>query len=246
VKLTARPLTEPVFTDDSPGLVNGRSQTYGVAPLFRAGSGRTLEAPPLIAQATPLVLPPGFLSSSIGEGDRQGSVLFDRAAGKITLRGSGEDIWSQADRFHFLSRLVTGDFQVTVKALTRPTFTQEYAKAGLMVRESLAAGARHVSLLVTAGHGIKQEWRAIADDLTRDEDVLRQDEFEPPIMLRLTRTGDVIAAEYSSDNGRSFRPAGGPPKFPLPRTLLVGLAISARDPTKTSEAKFQGLEIRKR
>ena len=29
-----------------------------------------------------------------------------------------------------------------------------------------------------------------------------------PILLRLTRRGDTITAEYSRDNGKSFQPAG--------------------------------------
>jgi WD40 repeat protein len=254
VKLTRQPLREPVFTDPPasrlpvPGLVNGRLQTYGVAPLFRSGSGGTLEAPPMIIRATPMALPPGFLSSSIGEGDRQGSVVVDRSAGQIILRGSGEDIWQDADGFHFLSRPVTGDFQVTVQALTRPTITQESAQAGLMVRESVAAVARHVSLVVTARHGVQHKWRAAAGDRTSVEDVLQQGESRPPLMLRLTRTGNTITAEYSRDNGRSFQPAGTTPTFPRPlsRTLRVGLAITSHDVNKISEAKFQGLQIRKR
>jgi hypothetical protein len=63
--------------------------------------------------------------------------------------------------------------------------------------------------------------------------------------LRLTRRGNTILAEYSSDKGRSFRAVG--PQFtfpdPLPKRMYVGLFWDDYSVGSASEAKFSGLRI---
>src|SRR5262249_41758286 len=118
VKLTPQPITGTSFTDHGPDLVNGRPETYGVRALFKgAGPGQILTGPLETLQAGPVAAPPSFLGSSINEGEQSGSARFEPATGEIALRGSGWDIWDKADGFYFLNQPVTGDFQMTVKAL---------------------------------------------------------------------------------------------------------------------------------
>jgi hypothetical protein len=69
------------------------------------------------------------------------------------VRGSGRDIGGKADSFYFLYQPVTGDFQITVVAHD-PIRTSEWAKAGLMMRESLTAGTCNTSLFTTPDHGL--------------------------------------------------------------------------------------------
>jgi hypothetical protein len=196
-------------------------------------------------QACPVAPPPGFLGSSINEGEQSGSVRFRPVTGEITLRGSGHDTWDAADGFYFLSQPVTGDFQITVRALTRPTDTHEYAKAGLMVRDSLAAGARHGYFALTAEHGLQFNGRATTDDTSSASDVIPHAALKLPILLRLIRRGSTVTAAYSRDQGRSFLAAGKPLSFdpPLANTVYAGLAITAHDEGRVSEAKFRGLRI---
>jgi hypothetical protein len=71
-----------------------------------------------------------------------------------------------------------------------------------------------------------------------------------PIVLRLTRQGDTITAEYSLDEGKTFA-AGGAYTFapPLEKSLFAGLYVNAgnEDSSRraTSEAKFSGAVIQK-
>jgi hypothetical protein len=71
-----------------------------------------------------------------------------------------------------------------------------------------------------------------------------------PIVLRLTRQGDTITAEYSTDDGRTFQPGGGRTFDPsLPNALYVGPMISSghvsETRSQTSRARFDRIEIRK-
>jgi regulation of enolase protein 1 (concanavalin A-like superfamily) len=67
-----------------------------------------------------------------------------------------------------------------------------------------------------------------------------------PITLRLTRRGDTLTAEYSTDEGKSFQAVD---RYlfvpPLPKTLHVGLLITADNRTRVSEARFSVPQIRK-
>jgi WD40 repeat protein/class 3 adenylate cyclase len=248
VRLTTGPVTGDSFIDQSPGLVNGRPQTYRVAALSKSAAGRVEEGPLATRTATPVAAPPGFLGCSFNEGSRPGSVRFDAATGEIILRGSGADTWGHVDGCYFLSQPVQGDFRITVTALTRPTATNQWAKAGLMLRESLTPEARSVHLVHTPAKGIFWEWRDLTNAPTASQDFLSLTALRAlklPITLRLTRRGNVLLAEYSLDHGRSFRWAGDPVQFdpPLPKTLFAGLVITSHHVGQTSEAKFSGLEI---
>jgi hypothetical protein len=248
VKLNTGPLTQAIFTDESRDLVTGRPWTYGVAALFPAAADQTVQGPLVTLQAIPVVPPSGFIGCSINESPRSGSVVFHSDTNEITLRGAGEDIFSVADGFYFLTQAVEGNYELTVTALTRPTETHEWAQAGLMIRESLEAGARHACLMVNAAQGVQFKWRATANDETSFREVMPHATLSLPITLRLTRRGDTIAAEYSRDGGTSFRSAGDPVQFggALSKRVYAGLAITAHDSSQITEAKFKGLEIQKR
>jgi hypothetical protein len=119
-----------------------------------------------------------------------------------------------------------------------------------MVRETLAEGARHATLVVPAAHGLQLKW-CPAPDADTDPgilDIVPSARLNRPLLLQLTRRGTTITAAYSTDEGRSYRPAGPPQRFnpPLANTVYAGLAITAHDERQVTEAKFSGLEIRKR
>jgi hypothetical protein len=70
-----------------------------------------------------------------------GSATSD-SSGTFTVRGSGEDVWGTADEFHFVYIQLTGDMQVVAR-VTGVEFTDGWAKAGLMIRETLNANSRN-------------------------------------------------------------------------------------------------------
>jgi WD40 repeat protein len=250
VKLNSQPVVGTQFRDQSTGLVNGRPQTYAGAAVYRGSHGEIVEGPRTRLEATPAAVPPGFLVCGMNEGSLPGSVRCDATTGRINLSGSGWDIWGTLDGCHFLGQPITGDFQVTVKALTRPRATDEWAKAGLMVRESLDGGARHASLFTTPAYGINFQYRLTEN--TRAEEsrdtVPGTLTLKPPFLLRLTRRGDTVAAEYAAADGKRFIPAEDPLPFdpPLAKTVYVGLVITSHNVSRMSEASFSDLRIERR
>lgn len=85
--------------------------------------------------------------SDIGNVGVAGSDDADASNATITVRGSGSDIWDTADSFRFVYRTLRGDgvVEAHVDSISN---TNEWAKAGVMIRSSLAANAANAMVLV--------------------------------------------------------------------------------------------------
>ncbi len=94
----------------------------------------------------------------------EGASVFDADTNTYTIVGSGNDIWNQADNFHFLFRQVPIDVPVSLKAtveLDPMNGEQTWAKAGPMIRDDLDAAASHVfSMIRAGGRDFAPQWRA--------------------------------------------------------------------------------------
>ena len=88
-------------------------------------------------------LPSPWQSQDVGATGQTGSSTF--AGGTFTINGAGADIWGTADAFQFGYQTLTGDGQIVAR-VTSVQNTSSLAKAGLMLRASVAANAAHVIL----------------------------------------------------------------------------------------------------
>ena len=102
-------------------------------------------------------LPAPWSAQDIGGSAIAGTSSFDQ--GTFTINASGEDIWGQSDQFHFVYQQVSGDVDVIAR-VDSVSPTDAWAKAGVMIRLSLAPNAAHASAFVTAGNGIAFQSRA--------------------------------------------------------------------------------------
>ena len=84
---------------------------------------------------TPLSLPSPQKDADIGPPPLAGSATF--RLGTYTVTGSGNDIWGQEDQFNFVYQPITGDVDVSARVASLQG-SSTWAKAGVMIRESLA------------------------------------------------------------------------------------------------------------
>jgi hypothetical protein len=84
----------------------------------------------------------------IGNVAAAGFDTYDSVNGRYTVQGSGADIWGAADEFRYLSTALTGDFTIATRVESVQN-VDPWTKAGVMIRESLDANARHAFALVT-------------------------------------------------------------------------------------------------
>ena len=80
---------------------------------------------------------------------------------------------------------------------------------GLMIRESLAPGARFGMVMATLGRGLVFRGRAETDGEATIQDTGSGDEnTQYPLYLRIRRAGESILGSVSAD-GKTFLPVGG-------------------------------------
>lgn len=157
------------------------------------------------------------------------------SGGLITLAGA--DIWSTADAFRLASQPISGDFDLVARVESQ-TNTNAWAKAGLMVRESVAAGSRHASCLVTPSNGATFAWRAATGGSSSS---VAGPLVTAPTWLKLTRRSGTLAG-YQSAGGSTWTLISST-AIALPSPALVGLAVSSHANGQLSTAVFSQVQL---
>src|SRR6185436_10997775 len=179
-------------------------------------------SPPLNAQS----LPSPWVAGDVGTPVAQGSVVFSDDTFRVTAAGG--EIGSQADRFTFVQRRLTGDGVIV--AHLRPANGDALAKAGLMIRESLDPQSAHVFALSTGSGIVRFERRRVEGGGTTRTNT--RSTAAP--WLKVERHGATFTAFRSSD-GATWREIGTD-IIPMADTVLVGLAVtSGTSPTATTD-----------
>lgn len=184
--------------------------------------------------------PPGWTNGDIGGVAAAGSAVWNPQEGELTVQGSGADIWNRADEFHFTQTPVTGDFTIytTVASVEN---VHVWTKAGLMVREGLAAGARHASLFVTptTQKGMAFQRRLAVNGLSVHT---AGPALTAPVIIMLKRTGDLVSAYYRmSFDGTPWILIARDTIPGLATTVNVGLAVTSHTDGILATARFRDL-----
>ncbi len=75
-----------------------------------------------------------------------GSVTFDAATRSYTVAGSGENMWSTRDAFHYVWKKASGDLSLTADISFIGPGKEPHRKACLVIRQSLDADAAYVDV----------------------------------------------------------------------------------------------------
>ncbi|UCF14659.1 MAG: LamG domain-containing protein, partial [Phycisphaerales bacterium] len=78
--------------------------------------------------------------------------------GTFTMTGSGADIWGTSDEFHFAYKTLTGPGTIVARVNSIQN-THNWAKAGVMIRETLDADSKYSFALVSAASGVAAQGR---------------------------------------------------------------------------------------
>ena len=188
----------------------------------------------------PAAAPPGWAHADVGAVGIAGSASYDGET--LAITASGADIWRRADEFHYVYRSLPGDFDIMAR-VTSVEETDVWTKAGLMIRESLAPGARHASLFATptnvAGLAFQRRRRTDGETVHTSGPHLA-----PGVWLRLRRVGDTVAAFFHIEGNPQWTPIGPTQQFTgLSPTLLVGFAVTSHDDTGTATATFDNIDL---
>jgi len=164
----------------------------------------------------------------------------------ILMSAAGWDIWHDSgltrfDEFRFVYKRLTGDGTIIAR-VDSVVNTNVWAKAGVMMRESLDWASRHASVFVTPGQGVAFQ-RRLTNNAAGVS--INQTGVQAPLWVKLTRTGDLLTAQHSAD-GKTWvdvTSASGPSSDTviLGPTVYIGLALTSHSAGVATTAEFSGI-----
>jgi hypothetical protein len=167
------------------------------------------------------------------------SSSFDEApVGTYTITGSGADIWAASDEFHFAFKQVTGAIAIIAKVESLEN-TDPFAKAGVMIRDTLEPGSRNAAVFITPENGVRFQYRNTAGGIT---DRFFAEGITAPQWIKLERTAGGLVRGYYSADGATWE------RFNLVQLRMdmpayVGLAVTSHNTELTCEAKFSNVSF---
>ena len=217
------------------GLDFGRRYFYTVVGVGRDGARGPQSAPISFQPVDDTIVAP-WKGVDIGDVGAEGSDGF--LNGVFTIHASGGDVWGSADAFHYVYQTLDGDGTIIARVVSQEG-SNEWAKAGLMMRETLDAGARNAYVFQAPGHGIVFQTRAGAGGGTNDTP--DRSGFAPTPWLKLVRAGDTFTASASQD-GRTWTQIGTA-SIPMAKAIFVGLATLSHARGSLSRAGYDHVEL---
>ncbi|MCJ7778361.1 MAG: hypothetical protein MUP16_08620, partial [Sedimentisphaerales bacterium] len=162
---------------------------------------------------------------------------FTQTGQNYTLTAGGADIWDTADQFHFAYKQLSGNGTITAKVLSI-TNTDPWAKAGVMIRESLAANSTHVMVVVTPGSGVSFQRRTTVGAASAET---TQAGITAPQWVRLTRSGNTFTADYSATGAANSWTTLGTIEMPMLVDVYIGLCLTSHNVNATCTAEFSNV-----
>lgn len=187
-----------------------------------------------VTQSGSSAVPAPWTNEDIGNPITAGSSSYSN--GVFTVKGAGYDVWQNGntdDQFQFVHQSLTGDGQIIAR-VTSQTNTNDWAKAGLVIKASTTSGSNYVSVMTTPSNGIRTEYNFT-------NDIYGGNYSFPNAWLKLVRSGSTITT-YSSADGIHWTQVGSA-SVSLPSTALIGLYVSSVNDTTLSTATFDNVSV---
>ena len=174
--------------------------------------------------------------------------------GTYTMTAGGADIWDEADEFHYAFKQLSGVGSITAKVESVEN-TDNWAKVGVMIRETLDAGSRFAAVYITptnadgtSTNGCRFQIRTDTNDSATGDSsptlvaTPEQMAITAPYWVKIERDFAGNFRGYYSSDGTNFQSLVLRPNISMGSDVYIGLALTSHDTALTCEAKFSGLE----
>ncbi len=169
----------------------------------------------------------GWSNRDIGTPSAPGSASFNEDIGVWTVTADGNDIWSHSDNFHYVYMPLMGDGRLTARVVNiLGPGTNEWAKAGVMIREDLSAESRHAMMAMTptAGQAVAFQWRPTRGDISY---TIHSGSMVTPYWIRIERVGNIFTGYHSPDGVTwTFQSTM---VIPMGQHTYIGLAVTSHE-----------------
>ena len=172
-------------------------------------------------------------------------------AGSFTVTAQGADIWDQADEFHYVYKQLTGVGSIIAR-VESVEHTDVWAKAGVMIRETLDAGSVFSAVYITPTNadgtptqGCRFQARTATDgSASSDTSVATAEQMAitAPYWVKMERdVAGNFRGSYSVD-GTAWTPMVWRPAISMGSTVYIGLALTSHSSGVTGQAVFSGVQ----
>jgi hypothetical protein len=221
-------LTTTDYTDTT--VVNGTVYYYVVSAIKSGVETCNSQQVTTIPGAP---LPSPWKAIDIGAVGAAGGVNY--ASSKFTVIGSGTDIWGTADEFRYVYQSASGDCSIVAR-VAGITNTDPWAKAGVMIRETLTDGSKHSSIFITPGNGVAAQARTATSASSINVNATGP---VAPYWLKGVRSGSTFTAYYSS-NGTTWTLLGTQ-SISMGSSIYIGLAVTSHNDGTLCTATFDNV-----
>lgn len=185
-------------------------------------------------------------SKDIGDAAEKPGTTEILPDGTATIVGAGHDIWDNADGFRYVYTPVSGDFEAAVQ-VTYFERVREWAKAGLMARQSVDADSKNALSTAAADQnlGVQITWREAKNGETKELDYWElggPKGFIDGEWIRLKRVGNDFSASWSKD-GAAWVKDYASIKIEMADPILIGLAVTSCEKTIYCKATFKNFTV---
>ncbi|MEC0093173.1 PQQ-dependent sugar dehydrogenase [Paenibacillus macquariensis] len=188
------------------------------------------------APVAAVALPNPWKQQIIGSPAITGTSSYDPSNDKFTVSGAGTDIWGKTDQLNYVYQPWTGDGSI-IALISSQTNPHDFAKAGVMIRETLNADSKHVDLLLTPANGFTFQYRTDTGGTSQSVKIASTS----PYWVKLERKGNVIKG-YVSNNGLNWGDLGNV-TLSMNASLYVGLAVTSHNVSNLSTATFDKVKV---
>jgi len=159
-------------------------------------------------------------------------------AGTYTMTSRGADIAGTSDEFHFAYKEISGVGAIVAKVESIRN-SHNWAKAGVMIRDSLEPNSAHAMMVVTPAQGVSHQRRSTAGDGSTN---FTQAGIAAPQWVKIERDlGGMVTTSYSDDGVTWTQLASEVVTMNPP--LYIGLALTSHATGITCEAVFSNVGI---
>ncbi len=210
--------------------------------FLKDADASTAAPPPPLAIPSTASVTSGLSNIEIGGAAPAGSSSY--ANGTWTVTGAGADTWAASDSSHFTYKALTGDGAIIAKVESIQN-TSIYAKAGVMMRTSLAQGAPRALMVVTNQVKVEQNMPnlAVYGGTNYGNKGLPIASATPSYWVKLERIGNMITGYISPDGTNWAATDVGRIDGPLPDTIYVGLVVCSHANGTLNTSTFSNVQI---